>query len=477
MNSILKSTLLVLLVRVLAAAVPLSAAEGPFEQGMAHMKAGEYGEAIRIFSFCVELIPHDHEAHYQRGMAWMFKGDDDRAAADFSKAIEINPDYAPAIMNRGVVFSLKGDQARAIADFSRVLEIDPDNVEARCNRGAALCESGRCGRAVRDYAAALKLDPLSARLHGFKGFALERLGNFAGALVYYRKAIRLDPGDHASRNNLAWIMATCPDERYLNGAESVRMASEALAINHEPAYLDTLAAAYAEIGLFEEAVSTQEKFMAALADGADADDVAAHEERLALYRSGKSFRISPKARSMETLEGEGRIDPAPALPSPPAADEPEKRTRRPYTIQVESRREMEASLRIALGLRKKGLPSFTSVAHIPNKGVWRRVFVGAFASVPAARKELERVRLLGFPDAFVAKMPFTLRLTPEQPRASPSELENDLRSRGFLPPSPGSGRGGGAGEILVGAFETRAAARESAEDLREAGFHFEIAHR
>ncbi len=478
MNSILKTTVLLLLVARFLAAIPLSAEEGPFEQGMDHMKAGEYEGAIRIFSLCIELIPHDYEAYYQRGMARMLNGDDDRAAVDFSRAIEINPNYTRAFLNRGVSRTLKGDHSRAIADFNRVLEMDPDNVEARCNRGAALCESGRCGQAVRDYDAVLKIDPLSARAHGFRGFALERLGNFAGALANYRKAIRLDPGDDASRNNLAWIMATCPDEKYLNGAEAVRLALEALEIDFQPAYLDTLAAAYAEMGLFDEALSTQEKFMAALADRADAGDGAIHQERLALYRSRKPFRISIKAPPLETLDGEGVIDPVPAVASPPSATEAsEKPARNPFTIQLEARRDMEAALRIALELRRKGLPSFTSLALIPRKGAWFRVFAGQFASASAARKELETFRTLGFSDAFVVKMPFTLRLTPKRPRASRSELEKDLRATGFLPPSPGNSQDGARGEILVGAFETKGGARESAGHLSEAEFHFEITPR
>ncbi len=214
--------------------------------------------------------------------------------------------------------------------------------------------------------------------------------------------------------------------------------------------------------------------MAALADKASADDMAAHRERLALYRGRRPFRISTEARPMETLDVEESIAPAPALSSPPAAGEPEKRAGRPYTIQLESRRDMEAALRTALALRRKGLPSFTSLAHIPRKGRWHRVFVGRFASAPAARKELAKIRPLGFPDAFVAKMPYTLRVTPGPQRTSLSELENDLQATGFLPPSRGNGRDGARGDILVGAFETRTAATESGEHLIEAGFHVEV---
>ncbi len=120
------------------------------------------------------------------------------------------------------------------------------------------------------------------------------------------------------------------------------------------------------------------------------------------------------------------------------------------------------------------MPSFTSTAHIPRKGALHRLFLGRFATVRTARGDLEKVLRLGFADAFVAKMPFTLRATPRQPGASLSELENNLLETGFLHVSR---QDGADAAFLVGAFETTAMAMKSADLLKRAGFNCEIVRR
>jgi len=62
-------------------------------------------------------------------------------------------------------------------------------------------------------------------------------------------------------NNLAWVLATCPDAGLRNGPEAVRLAGHACELTHygRPLFIGTLAAAYAEAGRFPEAVTTAEK--------------------------------------------------------------------------------------------------------------------------------------------------------------------------------------------------------------------------
>ena len=92
-------------------------------------------------------------------------------------------------------------------------------------------------------------------------------------------------------NNLAWILATSPDDGLRNGTEAVRLAERACELTHydEPLFIGTLAAAYAESGRFPEAVTTAEK-AEQLATTAGLTDVAAkNRQLLELYRAGKSY--------------------------------------------------------------------------------------------------------------------------------------------------------------------------------------------
>jgi len=58
-----------------------------------------------------------------------------------------------------------------------------------------------------------------------------------------------------------------------------------------PQYLDTLAAAYAEAGRFQDAVATAEKALGLAAPQWPAASTRQLQWKLALYRQGKRFRL------------------------------------------------------------------------------------------------------------------------------------------------------------------------------------------
>jgi TPR repeat protein len=96
-----------------------------------------------------------------------------------------------------------------------------------------------------------------------------------------------------ARNGFAWELAVSPDAELRNGAFAVELAEGVTAERPTPAYLDTLAAAYAEAGRFAEAARAQQQAIDALGDNAPAatlDDFAA---RLELFRSGQPYREAP----------------------------------------------------------------------------------------------------------------------------------------------------------------------------------------
>lgn len=91
---------------------------------------------------------------------------------------------------------------------------------------------------------------------------------------------------------IAWIMATSPDAAQRDGAKAVSLAEKGCAAtnNSDSEFLDTLAAAYAELGRFDDAVRTAQQAIQ-VAEKAKADGaIAPYKARLALYASKKPYR-------------------------------------------------------------------------------------------------------------------------------------------------------------------------------------------
>jgi serine/threonine protein kinase/tetratricopeptide (TPR) repeat protein len=111
-----------------------------------------------------------------------------------------------------------------------------------------------------------------------------------------REAIRiLQSSAEASRspealNGLAWVLATSPDDGLRNGTNAVTFADKAVAATGRTnaMYLDTLAAAYAEAGQFEKAVSVQKEAMALATEEEKKRN--RYEDRLRLYQSNTPYR-------------------------------------------------------------------------------------------------------------------------------------------------------------------------------------------
>lgn len=90
-------------------------------------------------------------------------------------------------------------------------------------------------------------------------------------------------------NNYVWLLATSPDDRIRDGKEALRLGEMFIkGKTDDPGYLDTLAAAYAEAGSFDEAVQLQSELVSRL-DESDRN-YAGFARRLAKYKNNEPWR-------------------------------------------------------------------------------------------------------------------------------------------------------------------------------------------
>lgn len=278
-------------------ASPTAHAEDWFQKGLDALKTGEYAQAVDAFTLAVEAVPHDYEALNNRGFARIFMGDYDGASADCTRAIEINPQSAKSFNNRGLARIFQGKIDEAIADFDHALDIHPRYVDAYCNRGFAWIRKGLYDHAVKDCTTALRINPRSPKALYHRGRALDKMGSPDRALLDYAQALTVSPDRTEIYNDIAWILSTCPDDRFRDGRRAVAFAKHAAERSPSSSFLDTLAAAYAENGRFEDAVTIQSRILAEAVSSKQTDDTDAYSERLARYQAGRPYRERYTVRS------------------------------------------------------------------------------------------------------------------------------------------------------------------------------------
>jgi tetratricopeptide (TPR) repeat protein len=219
----------------------------------------------------------------------------DKALADYNEAIRLAPNFQRAYINRGVHFLEQHDYERAVNDFTRAIQLTPDEPSTRAYRAYAYAKLGQRSPAHADAAAATTLRPAEMPLTKTEDLmvragAYRILGQGELALRDFQEAVRVMPKDSRPNSMLAWLLATCPDSRFRNGAEGVSAAKKACELSQwqRSSCIDTLAAAYAEAGDFEQAVKYEKQ---SLTDSSLAPkERQEREKRLALFQRRTPFR-------------------------------------------------------------------------------------------------------------------------------------------------------------------------------------------
>ncbi len=219
----------------------------------------------------------------------------DQAIDCYSETLYLSPDNPVARLRRGTLYNHTGKYEKAIEDLTRYLALAPRNYMGYIYRGESYLALKKHDQAISDLSHAVWLRPRHGDVYIHRGNTYFKTGNYNLALADFKKALKIDPEDSHAYQAMAWVYAACPKWDFRSGAKAVEFAKKALKLENkdtpEPIILATLAAAYAESGMFQIAVDTQKQAMAQVT-GKAGFDISKEElvRRLKLYKNGEPYR-------------------------------------------------------------------------------------------------------------------------------------------------------------------------------------------
>jgi tetratricopeptide (TPR) repeat protein len=262
-------------------------------RGERFAELGNEQEAMKDFASAISFDSTHWRAIHNRGVSYATLGKTAEALSDFSRALQLNRNYANTWFNRAELLSDRGEYGRAVGDYAEAIRLSSKEAAFYNGRGRAYARIGRVREAMQDLNVAIRLDPDNAQAYVIRAELYAAGRDWARAAEDYRDAIQMDDKLGAAYQGAAWIMATCPDERYRNEELALTAAQKALELDgdKDPRYIETLAAAYANAGQYDSAVAILQTHL----DKMPRQYAAIAQARIQLYKSERPYRSGPAA--------------------------------------------------------------------------------------------------------------------------------------------------------------------------------------
>jgi tetratricopeptide (TPR) repeat protein len=264
-------------------------------RGMILLGLEKYDDALGSFNRASELVPEAPLPYEHRGVLYRQKGDLQKSLEQLTKALELSPESVTTLLVRaGVYYELKQpDKAlddvdaairlqpslaqphlmraeilaatnridQAISQLERLLQGSPGNVQLLNRLGNFYLIAGRPRKAIEASNQLIQQDANDFDALRMRADAYLNIGKHAEAIADFDRALPLKEDDSSLLNNLAWVLATSPDDKLRDGTRALKLATKAAeqSAYQTPHILSTLAAAYAETGDFENAKKWSQK--------------------------------------------------------------------------------------------------------------------------------------------------------------------------------------------------------------------------
>jgi tetratricopeptide (TPR) repeat protein len=298
----------------------------------------KYDEALETVNKAIEISPDDPMGYNMRARVHALKEDLKAALADLDQSLKVDEENIPALLMRARIRQADGETEKALEDVNRALKVRPGLVQGLELRSALLAASDKLEEAIGDLRKLLHADPdrLEWRLQlamyhqvdgrprkaiqlfseilesdaknwialRGRGDAYISIGDHKKAVADLEEANKVQADNSGILNNLAWLLATSPDDEVRNGERAIELAKKACEVTEykEAHILSTLASGYAETGDWENAVKWSEKALE-LGEGEVREQLA---KELESYKNKKPWR--EKQETEDKPESKSPID-------------------------------------------------------------------------------------------------------------------------------------------------------------------------
>ena len=323
-------------------------------QGEIYRQQDRIKEALESFDKATELAPQAPAPYQNRGEIYRRQNKYEEAIAQFNEVLKLQPGVLLTLLNRSDAYMANGQLEEALADIDVVMKkqplgtAHPLGVAGHRLRAEILNKMDRLDEAIDEMeqvstampdqpelkmqlalyylidkqprkAIAAYSDVLDQESNNFtalqsRGDVYLNIGKHAEAIADFSRALALRPDDTTLLNNLAWVLATSPEDGLRDGKRAVALATKACEMTDykTPHILSTLAAAFAEDGNFETAIKWSQQAV----DLNDPEHGEQLVKELDSYREGHPWRekqMIEEDSTPEPLEDSPQSTPAPEI--------------------------------------------------------------------------------------------------------------------------------------------------------------------
>ncbi|MBX3423121.1 MAG: tetratricopeptide repeat protein [Pirellulaceae bacterium] len=261
--------------------------------------------AIDDFATAAERAPSNWRYRHNYAVSLVLRGDYTRALQQLDQTIQLNKQYPNAYFNRAEIYFESGKYEAADKDYSSAIELAEEAVYFN-GRGHCRFLMHEFAAALADYRRAAELGRDDAAFHTDLGDACQYLGQWAEAAKAYRAAVAANNRYLRAYQNAAWLMATCPQPEQRNPELAVSAAKKALELStsRTAELVETLAAAHAASGRFDDAIQLQQEAMllARRDPAAEEGMVQEYRQRIDLYQQGQAY-LQPQPATLISSVG------------------------------------------------------------------------------------------------------------------------------------------------------------------------------